>query len=103
MRSTCAQASAKASTGKVLGEGRPPAKLMMPGFSVTLRISRITEGFMRSARRARVQGLAMGRSLGFMCISGRSVVQSINNEKGGALWLGAHAGIFWCTGIFLPA
>jgi hypothetical protein len=28
---------------------------MMPGFSVTFRISRMTEGFMRSARRARVQ------------------------------------------------
>jgi hypothetical protein len=46
---------AKASTGKVLGEGRPPARLMMPGFSVTLRISRITEGFILAARAARVQ------------------------------------------------
>ncbi len=38
-----------------LGEGRPPARLMMPGFSVTFRISRITEGFIFAARRARVQ------------------------------------------------
>jgi len=65
LASTAAEAAAKASTGKVLGEGRPPARLMMPGFSVTLRISRMTEGFMRSARRARVQGLVWGRSFSF--------------------------------------
>jgi hypothetical protein len=53
-----------ASTGKVLGEGRPPAKLMMPGFSVTLRISRITEGFILWARAARVQFV-----MGFLCLS----------------------------------
>ena len=53
-------------TGKVLLEGRPPAKLMMPGFSVTLRISRITDGFMRAARRAMVQGVLVGVSFGFM-------------------------------------
>ena len=41
--------------GNVLGEGKPPAKLMMPGRSVTFKISRINEGFMRSARAAIVQ------------------------------------------------
>ncbi len=40
-----------------MGEGRPPAKLMMPGFSVTFRISRITEGFILAARAASTQGL----------------------------------------------
>ena len=49
-----AQAWANSWIGKVLGEGRPPARLMMPGFSVTLRISRITEGFILAARAARV-------------------------------------------------
>jgi hypothetical protein len=29
-RSTVSQAARKASTGKVCGDGRPPAKLMMP-------------------------------------------------------------------------
>jgi hypothetical protein len=48
-------------TGNVLGEGRPPAKLMMPGFSVTLRISRMTDGFIFAARRARVHGWWPGR------------------------------------------
>ena len=33
-----------ASTGKLSSEGRPPASETMPGFSVTLRIPRITEG-----------------------------------------------------------
>ena len=50
-----ALALANSLMGKVLGEGRPPAKLMMPGFSVIFRISRITEGFIFWARRARVQ------------------------------------------------
>jgi hypothetical protein len=65
---TCWQAAVNSATGKVLAEGRPPAKLMMPGFSVTLRISRITDGFMRAARRAMVQWVAVGRSLGFMVL-----------------------------------
>ena len=45
--------------GKVLGEGRPPAKLMMPGFSVTFRISRITDGFIFSARCAWVHFISL--------------------------------------------
>jgi hypothetical protein len=49
---TLAAASRIASTGKVSAEGRPPASEMMPGRSVTLRISRMIDGFMRSARRA---------------------------------------------------
>ena len=49
------RASRIASTGKVSGEGRPPASEMMPGRSVTFRISRMIDGFIRSARRARVQ------------------------------------------------
>ena len=34
-----------ASTGKLSGDGRPPASEMMPGCSVIFRISRITDGF----------------------------------------------------------
>ena len=56
-RSTRAVASRIASTGKVSADGRPPASEMMPGRSVSFRISRITDGFIRSARRARRQGL----------------------------------------------
>jgi hypothetical protein len=41
-----------------LGEGKPPAKLMMPGFSVSLRISRIAEGFIFAVRLANNQGEA---------------------------------------------
>src|SRR5262249_37080369 len=50
--STVSQAALIASTGKVSALGRPPAIDRMPGFSVTLRISRMMEGFMRAARRA---------------------------------------------------
>ena len=53
--STVAVASRMACTGKVSAEGSPPARLMMPGCSVIFRISRIVDGFSRSARRARVQ------------------------------------------------
>jgi hypothetical protein len=41
--------------GNVSGDGRPPAIETMPGCSVSFRISRITDGFMRAVRRARRQ------------------------------------------------
>ena len=47
-------------TAAVAGDGRPPASEMIPGRSVTFRISRITDGFMRSARRAMCQRVAFG-------------------------------------------
>ncbi len=54
--STRALASRIASTGKVSADGRPPASERTPGNSVSLRISRMTDGFMRSQRWARCQG-----------------------------------------------
>src|ERR1700761_8888232 len=54
--STFIAASRIASTGKVSADGRPPASERTPGSSVSLRISRMTEGFMRSQRWARCQG-----------------------------------------------
>ena len=58
-RSTLAQASRIASTGKVSGDGRPPASESMPGCSVSLRISRMIDGFMRALRRAGCQTLML--------------------------------------------
>ena len=66
--STASQAARMASTGKVSGEGRPPAKLRMPGRSVTFRISRIADGFMAWARSASCQGVAVVRSCGCMAL-----------------------------------
>ncbi|MNY77260.1 hypothetical protein D3C86_2170980 [compost metagenome] len=43
-----------------MGEGRPPAKLMRPGRSVTLSSSRSTEGFIWSARPDSTQGEVEG-------------------------------------------
>ena len=54
-----AVASRIASTGNVSADGSPPAIEVMPGRSVILRRSRMTEGFMRAARRARVKGEAV--------------------------------------------
>ena len=48
------QAWVNSARGKAKGEGRPPAMLMMPGRSVSLRISRMAEGFILAARPARV-------------------------------------------------
>jgi hypothetical protein len=64
--STRSQAALSASTGKVSALGRPPAMDRMPGFSVTLRISRMMDGFMRAARRAWVQTVVMVVSKKFL-------------------------------------
>ena len=42
--------------GNRSADGRPPASEMIPGRSVSFRISRIADGFMRSVREARRQG-----------------------------------------------
>ena len=55
--STLSQAARMASTGKVSADGSPPAIDRMPGCSVTLRISRMIDGFIRALRRAWVQRL----------------------------------------------
>ena len=55
-RSTRAVASRIASTGKVSADGRPPASEMIPGRSVSFRISRIADGFIRAVRAASCQG-----------------------------------------------
>ena len=52
----------KALIGKVCGEGRPPAMLMMPGRSVSLRISRMADEFILAARLARVHWVMLGLS-----------------------------------------
>ena len=59
-RRTRAVASRTASTGKVSAEGRPPASEMIPGSSVSFRISRIADGFMRAVRVASCQGDEVG-------------------------------------------
>ena len=62
---------ARAWTGNVSAEGRPPASDTMPGRSVTLRISRMIDGFMRSARRASVNGCGLGFMVGRLLVAGR--------------------------------
>ena len=62
---TLVHAAANSVMGKVKGDGKPPAKLMMPGFSVTFKISRITDGFIFSARLACVHWVLMVVSLNF--------------------------------------
>src|SRR5690606_20168554 len=66
-RSTFAVASRMRSTGKVAGDGRPPAKEMTSGRSVTLRISRMAELVSAWARRDRVNEVAMAKCTGPPC------------------------------------
>src|ERR1700712_3778520 len=54
---TIVVASRIASIGKLSGDGNPPASEMIPGRSVILRISGMTDGFIRSARRAMRHGV----------------------------------------------
>ena len=60
---TFAAASATSATGKVRGLGSPPAKEMISGSSVTLRISRIAELVRPWARLDIWIGFVMGPSL----------------------------------------
>src|SRR5690606_12158042 len=53
--------------GKVAGEGRPPAKEMTSGRSVTLRISRMAELVSAWARQERVNEVAMAKCTGPQC------------------------------------
>ncbi len=57
-RRTRSVASRTASTGKVSAEGKPPARERIPGRSVSFRISRIADGFIRAVRAASRQGAA---------------------------------------------
>src|SRR5690606_38923834 len=60
---TFSVASRMRSTGKVAGDGRPPAKEMTSGRSVTLRISRIAELVRARARPDSVNWVVMEPSL----------------------------------------
>ncbi|MCW5261348.1 hypothetical protein D5045_14525 [Verminephrobacter eiseniae] len=74
--------AANAPTGHRV-KGRPPAKRVMPDFSVTLRISRSAEVPMRSVQRVEVLPLVAGRSFG--CALAR-IFQAMGIERGGRLY-----------------
>jgi hypothetical protein len=63
--------------GNSAGLGKPPAKEMMPGFSVIFRISRMAEAETPLARAERLF-IMMGHPHVFMCLRVRTLVWCIS-------------------------